>query len=146
MKINSLILLFLLSLISCKTKEEMMSNYVLCARNQVGKTYLEELNSKGPKVFSNAGLIWYCRAQAGLSTSSTIYVSWKDVKKPKVGANVYAIKTFNGASVSADLLGVIVSVNPTMVVAGDPEKGILTKHLLEFKKDYLWIEYQYVDF
>ena len=146
MKIYSLILLFLLSLISCKTKEEMMASYVLCARNQVGKTYLEELNSRGPEVFSNRGLVWYCRAQAGLSTSSTIYVSWKDVKKPKVGANVYAITKFNGASVSSDLLGVIVSVNPTMVVAGDPEKGILTKHLLEFKKDYLWVEYQYVDF
>ena len=33
-----------------------------------------------------------------------------------------------------------------MVVAGDPEQGILTEHLLEFKRDYLWVEYQYVDF
>ena len=146
MKVNNLILLFLVSLISCKTKDEMMADYVQCAKNLVGKTYLEELNSKGPKEFSNRGLVWYCRAQAGLSTSSTIYVSWKDVKQPKVGANVYAITKFNGASVSADLLGVIVSVNPTMVVAGDPEKGILTKHLLEFQKEYLWVEYQYVDF
>ena len=146
MKVNNLIFLLLLSLILCKTKDEMMADYVQCAKNQVGKTYLEELNSRGPIVFSNAGLIWYCRAQAGLSTSSTIYVSWKDVKQPKVGANVYAITKFNGASVSSDLLGVIVSVNPTMVVAGDPEKGILTKHLLEFQKEYLWVEYQYVDF
>ena len=146
MKVSNLILLFLLSLISCKSKDEMMANYVVCAKNQVGKTYLEELNSKGPYAFSNAGLIWYCRAQAGLSTSSTIYVSWKDVKQPKVGANVYGITKFNGASVSADKLGVIVSLNPTMVVSGDPEKGILTKHLLEFQKDYLWVEYQYVDF
>ena len=146
MKVNNLIFLLLLSLILCKTKDEMMADYVQCAKNQVGKTYLEELNSRGPTVFSNAGLIWYCRAQAGLSTSSTIYVSWKDVKQPKVGANVYAITKFNGASVSSDLLGVIVSVNPTMVVAGDPEKGILTKHLLEFQKEYLWVEYQYVDF
>ena len=146
MKVNILILLFILSFISCKDKDEMMADYVQCAKNQVGKTYLEELNSKGPNVFSNAGLIWYCRAQAGLSTSSTIYVSWKDVKQPKVGANVYGITKFNGASVSDDLLGVIVSVNPTMVVAGDPEKGILTEQLLEFQKEYLWVEYQYVDF
>ena len=146
MKVNNLILLLLVSLISCKTKDEMMADYVQCAKNQAGKTYLEELNSKGPDVFSNAGLVWYCRGEAGLSTSSTIYVSWKDVKQPKVGANVYAITKFNGASVSADFLGVIVSVNPTMVVAGDSEKGILTKHLLEFQKEYLWVEYQYVDF
>ena len=146
MKMNILILLFILSFISCKDKDEMMADYVQCAKNQVGKTYLEELNSKGPDIFSNRGVVWYCRAQAGLSTSGTIYVSWKDVKKPKVGANVYAITEFYGDSVSADFLGVIVSVNPTMVVAGDPEKGILTEQLLEFQKEYLWVEYQYVDF
>ena len=146
MKINQLILLLLLCFISCKTKDEMMKDYVKCVNKQIGKTYLEELNSKGPSVFSNRGLVWYCRGEAGLSIDSTIYVSWKDVKQPKVGTNVYAITKFNGSSVSADLLGVVVSVNPTMVVAGDPEKGILTKHLLEFKKDYLWVEYQYVDF
>ena len=146
MKIIHFLLLILLSLIFCKTKEQMMKDYVKCANEQVGKTYLEELNSRGPSVFSNSGLIWYCRAEAGLSTSGTIYVSWKDVKKPVVAANVYGIKTFNGASVSADDLGVIVSVNPTMVVVGDPEKGILTKKLLEFKREYLWVEYQYIDF
>ena len=146
MKINLLILFLLLSLIYCKTKDEMMEDYVKCVNEQIGKTYLEEPNTKGPSEFSNSGLIWYCRGVAGLSISSTIYVSWKDVKQPKVGANVYGIKTFNGSSVSTDLLGVIVSVNPTMVVAGDPEQGILTEHLLEFKRDYLWVEYQYVDF
>ena len=146
MKINQIILFLLLSLIACKTKDEMMEDYVKCVNEQIGKTYLEDYNNKGPSIFSNSGLIWYCRGEAGLSIDSTIYVSWKDVKMPKVVANVYAIKTFNGASVSTDLLGVIVSINPTMVVAGDPEQGILTKHLLEFNREYLWVEYQYVDF
>ena len=146
MLIKQLIMLLLLLFIFCDSKEEMMEKFVQCANDQIGKTYLEELNSKGPEVFSNAGLIWYCRDVAGLNKASTIYVSWKDVKQPKVGAYVYGIKKYNGASVSTDLLGIIVSLNPTMVVAGDPEKGILTEHLLEFKKDYLWVEYQYVDF
>ena len=143
---NQLIIMFLLlSTIFCDSKEEMMEKFVQCANDQIGKTYLEELNSNGPEVFSNRGLVWYCRDVAGLPKASTIYVSWKDVKQPKVGAYVYGITKYNGASVSADLLGIIVSINPTMVVAGDPEKGIVTKHLLEFKKDYLWVEYQYVD-
>ena len=145
MLFKQLIMLLLLSLVFCYSKEEMMEKFVKCANDQIGKTYLEQLNSKGPEVFSNAGLIWYCRDVAGLPKASTIYVSWKDVKQPKVGAYVYGITKYTGTSVSGDLLGVIVSVNPTMVVAGDLEKEILTKHLLEFKKDYLWVEYQYVD-
>ena len=146
MKINQLILLLLLCFISCKTKDEMMKDYVKCVNKQIGKTYLEELNSKGPSIFSNRGLVWYCRGEAGLSIDSTIYVSWKDVKQPKVGTNVYAITKFNGSSVSADLLGVVVSVNPTMVVAGDPKRMVLTRHLLTFEKQYIRIEYHYVDF
>ena len=143
--IKQLIMLLLLSLVFCYSKEEMMEKFVQCANVQIGKTYLEELNSRGPEIFSNAGLIWYCRDVAGLPKASTIYVSWKDVKQPKVGAYVYGVTKYTGTSVSADLLGIIVSVSPTMVVAGDPEKGVLTEHLLEFKKDYLWVEYQYVD-
>ena len=142
---KQIITILIFSLIFCQSKEEMMENFVQCVNDQIGKTYLEQLNSKGPEVFSNAGLIWYCRDVAGLPKASTIYVSWKDVKQPKVGAYVYGITKYTGTSVSGDLLGVIVSVNPTMVVAGDLEKEILTKHLLEFKKDYLWVEYQYVD-
>ena len=142
---KQIITILIFSLIFCQSKEEMMENFVQCVNDQIGKTYLEQLNSKGPEVFSNAGLIWYCRDVAGLPKASTIYVSWKDVKQPKIGAYVYGITKYTGTSVSSDLLGVIVSVNPTMVVAGDLEKEILTKHLLEFKKDYLWVEYQYVD-
>ena len=143
--LKQIIVILLMSLVFCQSKEELMENFVKCANDQIGKTYLEELNSKGPDVFSNAGLIWYCRDVAGLPKASTIYVSWKNVKQPKVGAYVYGITRYTGASVSSDLLGIIVSTNPTMVVAGDPEEGILTKHLLEFKKEYLWVEYQYVD-
>ena len=142
---KQIITILIFSLIFGQSKEVVMENFVQCVNDQIGKTYLEQLNSKGPEVFSNAGLIWYCRDVAGLPKASTIYVSWKDVKQPKVGAYVYGITKYTGTSVSGDLLGVIVSVNPTMVVAGDLEKEILTKHLLEFKKDYLWVEYQYVD-
>ena len=142
---KELILLILLSLTYCKTKDEMMEDFVKCAKDQVGKTYLEELNSRGPSVFSNSGLIWYCRDVAEMPKASTIYVSWKKVPNPKIGAYVYGILKDNGASVSGDQLGIIVSLNPTMVVAGDPEKGVLTEHVLEPRKEYLRIEYLYVD-
>ena len=142
----SYILLLLLSLIYCKTKDELMKDFVKCANDQVGKEYSEELNSRGPSVFSNAGLVWYCRSVAGFPKTSTIYVNWRDVKRPRVGAYVYGITEERGGSVSADLLGIIVSINPTMVVAGDKEKGVLTKQILKFKKTYKKIEYQFVDF
>ena len=140
-------LLFLLSLISYAlcSNEKKMSDFVKCANNQVGKLYTEEDN-RGPDKFSNRGLIWYCRGVAGLSTSSTIYVSWKDEKKPKVGAYVYGITKINGPSVSSDSLGIIVSINPTIVVAGDKKQGVLTRQLLTFEKEYIRVEYHYVDF
>ena len=143
---KELLLLILLSLAFCKTNEEMMKDFVKCAKDQIGKEYLEELNSRGPSVFSNSGLIWYCRDVAEMPKATTIYVSWKRVPNPKIGAYVYGIIKDNGASVSGDQLGIIVSLNPTMVVAGDPEKGVLTKHVLKPKKNYLRIEYLYVDF
>ena len=141
-----LILLLLFSYISCELKEKKMKDYVKCVNSQVGKKYLETLDSRGPSIFSNSGLIWYCREQAGLSTSSTIYVSWKDVKKPKVGANVYGITKYNGGSVSTDSLGVIISVNPTIVVVGNEKLGVLARQPLVFKKKYLKVEYLYIDF
>ena len=144
MKIYHLILLLLISYTLC-SKEKMMSGFVKCANAQVGKEYTEEDN-RGPNKFSNSGLVWYCRGVAGLSTSGTIYVSWKNVKKPKVGAYVYGITKYNGPSVSTESLGIIVSINPTIVVAGDKEKGILRRQPLVFKKQYLDIEYHYVDF
>ena len=72
-------------------------------------------------------------------TDAKIVVSsdWRDIKRPRVGAYVYGITKENGASVSGPLLGVVVSINPTYVVAGDPEKGILTKHLLQLKTEYI---------
>ena len=143
---KQLIVIVLLSLFYCDSKDLLMAKFVQCAKDQVGKIYLEALSSRGPDVFSNSGLIWYCRDVAGLPKASTIYVSWADVKQPKVGAYVYGITRYTGASVSADSLGIIVSLNPTMVVVGDPDQGILVKKKLEFKKDYLWVEYQYVDF
>ena len=140
-------LLFLLSLISYAlcSNEKKMSDFVDCVNGLVGKEYTEEDN-RGPEKFSNRGLIWYCRGVAGLSTSGTIYVSWKDVKKPKVGAYVYGITKINGPAVSADSLGVIVSIDPTIVVAGDKSQGKLTRQPLTFEKEYLRVEYQYVDF
>ena len=142
---KKLIILLLLTFIFCKTKDEMMSDFVKCANDQVGKEYLEAPSSRGPLIFSNSGLIWYCRDVAGLPKASTIYVSWKKVPNPKIGAYVYGILKDTGVSVSSETLGIIVSLNPTMVVAGDPDKGVLTRHILDPKKNYLRIEYQYVD-
>ena len=139
-----LLLLLFLGLSFCDN-EDMMDLFVKCANNQVGKQYLEELSSRGPNIFSNSGLVFYCRDQAGLSLG-TIYVSWKRVPNPKVGAHVFGITKDNGHSVSTESLGIIVSLDPTMVVAGDEEKGILTKHVLNPQKQFLRIEYHYVDF
>ena len=139
-----LLLLLILGLSFCKN-EDKMDLFVKCANNQVGKQYLEELSSRGPNIFSNSGLVFYCRDEAGLSLG-TIYVSWKRVPNPKIGAHVYGVTIDRGTSVSADNLGIIVSLNPTMVVAGDEDKGILTKHVLNPQKQYLRIEYHYVDF
>ena len=79
-------------------------------------------------------------------SSGTIYVSWKRVPNPKVGAHVYGITKDLITSVYTENLGIIVSLNPTVVVGGDEEKGILTKHVLNPQKEYLRIEYHYVDF
>ena len=141
-------LLFLLSLISYAlcSNEKKMSEFVKCANDQVGKQYTEEDN-RGPDKFSNSGLVWYCRGVAGLSTSSTIYVSWKAETKPKVGAHVYGItKIITGSCVATESLGIIVSINPTIVVAGDESQGVLTRQLLTFEKEYIRVEYHYVDF
>ena len=141
----SLLLLLLITFISC-ANEQRMKDFVQCAKDQIGKTYLEGVNARGPTEFSNSGLIWYCRDVANFPKASTIYVSWRDVKKPVIGAYVYGIIKQVGDCVTTDSLGIIVSLNPTMVVAGDPEKGILTKHRLQFEKEYIRVEYLYVDF
>ena len=142
---KKLIFTLLLAIIYCEVTQAMMDDFVRCANKQVGKEYSEEGNNRGPNVFSNRGLIWYCRDYAGFPKTSTIYISWKRVAKPKVGAYVYGIINDNGVSVSADGLGIIVAVDPTIVVAGDEEKGILTRQLLNPKKEYLRLEYIYAD-
>ena len=142
---KKLILLLIISLIYCKTNEELMRDFVKCAKDQVGKKFSTELGSRGPSVFNNPGLIWYCRIKAGFKKISTIYVSWKNVKKPKIGAYVEGVLKDDGKSISGDNLGVIVSLNPTTVVAGDPQKGVLTRHVLKPQKNYLRLEYIYLD-
>ena len=146
MKIISLIIsLLFLSIISCKSKEEMMQDFANCALNQVRKPYVT-YDARGPDKFSNSGLVWYCRAQAGLSKSSTIYVSWKKISKPKVGAHVFGIIKDNGASVSSDCLGVIVRDNPPYVVQGDESKGTLAYKPFKPNPNYIRTEFHYVDF
>ena len=143
-----LYLLFLISLISYAlcANEEKMNAFVQCANAQVGKEYTED-DVRGPEKFSNSGLVWYCRAVAGLDISGTIYVSWKDAKKPKIGAHVYGIiRYITGSCVETENLGIIVAINPTIVVAGDKSQGILTRQLLTFEKPYIRVEYHYVDF
>ena len=134
MKMAYFIIFLLSSIISCKETEKMRTKYLKCVNGQIGKPFLEDI-SRGPDNFSNAGLIWYCRKVTGLPKTSTIYVNWKDVKKPIIGAHIYGIAKLNGPSVSTDLLGVIISLNQTYIVNGDIEKGILTKHKLELKKN-----------
>ena len=142
---KKLIFILLLALIYCEVSQAMMDDFVRCANKQVGKEYSEVGDNRGPDVFSNRGLIWYCRDYAGFPKTSTIYLSWKRVPKPKVGAYVYGIIKDNGASVTADGLGIIISVNPTSVVAGNEEKGVLTRQLLVPKKEYIRLEYIYAD-
>ena len=103
-------------------------------------------DARGPSEFSNSGLVWYCRAVAGLSKASTIYVSWKTVKEPKIGCRVYGITKDKGASVEGDCLGVIVGVNPTIIVQGDETKGVLISKQFTPDPKYIRTEYQYVDF
>ena len=145
MKSITLIISFLfLSIISCKTKEEMMKDFAKCSYDQVGKPFVP-YDARGPDEFSNSGLVWYCRDVAGLSKISTIYVSWKKVPKPKVGAHVFGVIKESGSSVTADCLGVIVKDSPPYVVQGDSSKGNLVYQPLKTDPKYIRIEYHYVD-
>ena len=65
--ISLLISLLFLSIILCESTDDIMQAFAKCARNQVGKPYVTY------DEFCNAGLVWYCRAQVGLSTDGTIY-------------------------------------------------------------------------
>ena len=121
-----------------------MTDFVKCANTQIGRLFTEEDN-RGPFKFSDAGLIWFCRGVAGLDNSGAIYVPEKDVKAPKVGAYVFGITKIINGSVSADLLGIIVSINPTVVISGNKKLGVLTRHNLKFEKEYIRVEYIYVD-
>ena len=146
MKSITLIISFLLlSITSCKTKEEMMKDFAKCSYNQVGKPFVS-YDARGPDKFSNSGLVWYCRDQAGLSKTSTIYVSWKKVPNPKVGAHVFGIIKDSGSSVTSDCLGVIVNVDPPYVVQGDLSKGTLVYKPFKTNPKYIRTEYHYVDF
>ena len=62
-----------------------------------------------------------------MSVDHTIYVSWKRVKEPKIGCHIYGITKDTGPAVSGPCLGVVIGVNPTLVVAGDETKGVLVK-------------------
>ena len=143
---KSILILFLsFSIILCKTSEEKMRDFTNCARAQIGKRYVN-YDARGPSEFSNTGLVWYCRALAGLSTKGPIYVSWKKVEKPKIGCHVYGIVKDKGASVDTEGLGIVIGVNPTIVVQGDASKGVLvSKKFIEDPK-YVRTEYIYLDF
>ena len=143
---KSILILFLsFSIIFCKTSEEKMRDFTKCAKAQIGMPFVN-YDARGPKEFSNTGLVWYCRALAGLSTKGPIYVSWKKVEKPKIGCHVYGIIKDKGASVDTEGLGIVIGVNPTIVVQGDASKGVLvSKKFIEDPK-YVRTEYIYLDF
>ena len=75
MKIEYLIILILPSMISYQSNEELLENFIKCINSQVGKPYLEDLKALEPSIFSNAGLIWYCRDMVEFPKISTIYIS-----------------------------------------------------------------------
>ena len=145
MKFQIILSIICFSLFLCKTKDELMLDFANCARHQIGKPYVTT-DSRGPDKFSNSGLVWYCRAAVGLSTTSTIYVSWKRVKEPKIGCHVYGITKELGSSVSTVSLGVIIGVNPPIIVQGDEKKGILVRNQFVEDPSYIRTEYHYVDF
>ena len=64
----------------------------------------------------------YCRAEAGFPLLKTIYIIWKNVKKPKIGAYVEGVLADNGKMITGDNLGIIVALNKTTVVGGDQKK------------------------
>ena len=146
--INFYAFIILLSFTLCKATREQMLDFAKCAKNQIGKTYIKvdvRGEERGPDQFSNSGLIWSCRAQAGLDNNGTIYVSWKTVKDPIEGAIIYGIIKDYGPYVESDTLGIVIQTDPTIVVIGDEEKGVLVSK--EFIPDpkYIRIEYQYID-
>ncbi len=145
MKFPIILILLSFTLSLCKTKEQLMLDFANCARHQVGKPYTTE-DVRGPDKFSNSGLVWYCRDAVGLSKASTIYVSWKRVKEPKIGCHIYGITKDTGTSVSGPCLGIVIGVNPTLVVQGDETKGVLVKKKFVEDPKYIRTEYQYVDF
>lgn len=68
------------------------------------------------------------------------------MKAPKVGALVFGItKTIKGSSVAYDYLGIIVSINSINVVSGNKNYGVFTRKSLKFEKEYIRVEYIYVD-
>jgi len=144
---KNIIFYLLIALTYCKSNEQCMRDYVKCVKKQIGKKYSndEEHFFKGPDIFNNPGLIFYCRLVAGFPLTRIIYLSYKNVKKPKIGAYVKGVLTDNGRMITGDNLGVIVALNPTTVVGGDPEKGVLTRHVLNPKKNYIRLEYIYLD-
>ena len=150
MKINQLILLLLLSFISCNLLERKerrdlkMPKFVKCVSDQVEKEYLEGPNSNGPSIFSNEGLIFFCRETAGFSKPYILFDSSKNSSKPERGAYAYAFTEGEG-EVSHEFLGVVIDTYPTLVVSGDPEKGVLTSHPLLPKPEYSRIEFHYID-
>ena len=143
---KNIILYLLIALIYCKTTDEYMRDFVKCAKNQIGKKYYEDVDIRGPYQFCNSGLVSYCRSVAGFPELKTLYISSKRVRGPKVGAFVEGIIKDYGYSVYGDILGIIVSVNPTIVIGGDPVKGILTRHVLKPTKNYIRLEYIYLDY
>ena len=102
-------------------------------------------NSENPFVFSNEGLILYCRNQAGLIEVSNLFDRNKTVRTPKIGVFVYGIIEHNEVLVSYDLLGVVISSHPTYIVSVDPRKLLVFKQELTnvIKPKYTKMEYHY---
>ena len=143
MKINQLILLFLLSFISCTSDGRKMARFVRCISEQVGKKYNPD--TENPFEFSNEGLILYCRNQAGFPEVPNLFDRTKTVRTPQMGVFAYGIIENNEVLVSYDLLGVVISSHPTYIVSVDPRKLLVFKQELTnvIKPKYTKMEYHY---
>ena len=75
---KKIILYLLIAFIYCKSTDQLMRDFVKCAKKQIGKKYFEDVDYRGPSQFCNSGLIWYCRSVAGLSPVKTIYGTLKN--------------------------------------------------------------------
>ena len=128
MKITQLILLFLLSFISCKRNEKKMPQFVRCLEIEEAKIYEPESE---PPFDSIEGLVSYCREKAQIPVDLNFFNRNKKIRFGKIGAFYYGINEKDDIVISYDLLGIVISTYPTKVVSVDPIKKVIFRKEIE---------------